>query len=277
VTDEARSRPIPWPRLTLEGLVIVVFILLAFAVDASWARARDAAAERLALQDLGAELADNVERIDRQWLPTHIGTAVATAQVLRALHGLHDEVPPPRQDGQDINAWYVEHVVVPISEHNDIVPEVTLPLSVVSHMTATQTYGPSIASLDVLIQAGGVASLRDPSLRALLAALPAELGDLTDEELFVRDVYYRDIRPRLVGVGNPLTVIEAMGDGYIGEIDVSEELAVREVTLQGSVQLSRALAKRLDLQVNVVSDVRRLRRRFDEIISHPRPPARRAR
>ena len=36
MTDESTSRSDLWSRLSLEGLVIVVSILLAFALDAAW-------------------------------------------------------------------------------------------------------------------------------------------------------------------------------------------------------------------------------------------------
>jgi len=106
----------------------------------------------------------------------------------------------------------------------------------------------------------------DPTLRSLLAALPAELADLADEELFVRDLYYQEVRPRLVGMGNSLTAIEAMGDGSIGGVRVSDRLSLGKVAIRGSEELSRALARRMDLQVNVVGNVRGLRRRFAEIV-----------
>lgn len=68
-----------------------------------------------------------------------------------------------------MGAWYIDQVIIPLNEHDDIVGEVTLRPSVVSAMTADRTYGPSIVSLDVLIQAGGVATLREASLRAAAA------------------------------------------------------------------------------------------------------------
>ncbi len=54
-------------------------------------------------------------------------------------------------------------------------------------------------------------------------------------------------------------------------VSLLERLSQWLQALRGSVELSRALAKRLDLQVNVVTNVRGLRRRFEEIISHPHP------
>lgn len=272
-TDDSGTAPdrvnrslTPWSRLVVEGAVIVVSILLAFGVDAAWDRAQDAAAEQRALSDLRAELTENLDAIHGRWLPAHVATVVATASVLLTLHGIDAELPQAPAQGEGLNTWYLDNVVVPLAEHDEIRAEVTLPASVVSALTATHTYGPSIASLDVLIQAGALASVSDPSLRSLLAALPAELADLTDEELFVRDVYYQEVRPRMAAVGSSLTLIEAMGDGSIGGALVSERLDLGEVTIQGSEELSRALARRTDLQVNVVGNLRGLERRFTEIV-----------
>jgi hypothetical protein len=266
VSERTNSYVVPWSRLLVEGVVIVLSILLAFAVDAAWDRSRDAAAERIVLGDLRSELTENREAIENRWLPNHLATAVATAKVLRALHGLNAEPPMPAARGEGLGEWYLDNVIVPLGEADGVRSEVTLPVSVVSGLTATHTYGPSIASLDVLIQAGALASVTDPSLRALLASLPAVLSDLTDEELFVRNLYYEDVRPRLVGAGNSMTVIEAMGDGAVGGLYVADRVGLREVTLRGSEELARALARRMDLQVNVVGSVRGVERRLAEII-----------
>jgi hypothetical protein len=77
VSERTNSYAVPWSRLLVEGVVIVLSILLAFAVDAAWDRSRDAAAERIVLGDLRSELTENREAIENRWLPNHLATAVA--------------------------------------------------------------------------------------------------------------------------------------------------------------------------------------------------------
>lgn len=119
----------------------------------------------------------------------------------------------------------------------------------------------------ILVQAGALASLSDRTLRARLAALPAELDDLTDEELLVRDFFYREVYPRLAGTGGSMTVVDLIGDGSIGGVSPPEGAISTTIMLQGSAELSRALAKRLDLQFNVVLAVNGMANRFREILS----------
>ena len=51
--------PIAWPRLLVEGLVIVVSILLAFAIDAWWEDRQEAEKARLQIERVVAELESN--------------------------------------------------------------------------------------------------------------------------------------------------------------------------------------------------------------------------
>jgi len=51
--------PIAWPRLLVEGLVIVVSILLAFAIDAWWEDRQEAEVARLQIERVVAELESN--------------------------------------------------------------------------------------------------------------------------------------------------------------------------------------------------------------------------
>ena len=59
------TRSIPWPRILAEGGAIVVSILLAFGIQAWWEGAQEREEERATLQDLRADLVDNVTELDR--------------------------------------------------------------------------------------------------------------------------------------------------------------------------------------------------------------------
>ncbi len=60
----ATTQSLPWKRMTLEGGVIVFSILLAFAIDASWANYEIRKEESETLTALRAEFAANLEQLD---------------------------------------------------------------------------------------------------------------------------------------------------------------------------------------------------------------------
>lgn len=125
-SDSSPRQQIPWLRIGAEGAAIVVSILLAFAIDAWWQRQQEEGDERITLEDLRQELTENVDAIDRRWLPTHIRTATGTARVLRQLHGIDGDMHIPEfHDGESWSSnafrnWYISEVIVPISESTDI-------------------------------------------------------------------------------------------------------------------------------------------------------------
>jgi hypothetical protein len=272
-SDKPSRQAVPWLRIGAEGSAIVLSILLAFAIDAWWQGRQDDRDEYLVLEDLSQELAENVQAIDQRWLPTQVRTATGTARVLRLLHGIDGDMHVPefhegeRWSPDAFRSWYINEVIVPISESTDVRDPVAVPASIMAEVASTQTYGPSLASLEILMQAGALASLSDRTLRSRLAALPAELDDLTDEELLVRDFFYREVYPRLSASGGSMTVVDLIGDGSIGGVSPPEGATSATLMLQGSTELSRALAKRLDLQVNVVVGVNNVANRFREILS----------
>ena len=64
-------QPVDWSRLVIEGLVIVVSILMAFAIDAWWEERRELHEEVLNLTLVAAEISANSERIDNKLQTIH--------------------------------------------------------------------------------------------------------------------------------------------------------------------------------------------------------------
>jgi hypothetical protein len=79
------SHDIPWPRVLVEGGVIVLSILLALAADAAWDRQQDRAAEAELLRSLEAELRLNLAELS-EW-QRGIEATIATADALHSLTG----------------------------------------------------------------------------------------------------------------------------------------------------------------------------------------------
>lgn len=81
--DISTIRQIPWPRILVEGVVIVGSILLAFGIDAWWARKQQAAEEERVLTTLAAEFRTNSALLDArvQW---QAGVQAAVEAILLA-------------------------------------------------------------------------------------------------------------------------------------------------------------------------------------------------
>ena len=77
----AENNTIPWKRLSTEGLVIVVSILLAFAIDAWWEERQEQTAQLERLARVAAEIEVNSVFIERK-IDTLVGAIDATSVYL---------------------------------------------------------------------------------------------------------------------------------------------------------------------------------------------------
>ena len=198
---------LPWKRFAAEAFVIVVSILLALAADAWWEGRNNQARERLALNDLAVELNQNIDQIDNVWLPRHYGTLINSLIVLRSITGLpiesatYDQVLNRLQNNPDwepiIGEFYVNHVLEPSLGSEIVDYPVETPFFVVKGAQVPNTYGPSLAGLDLLFQSGFIGDLQDSELRSRLAALPIELNDLAEEEDLLLNIVFSNLRPEL--------------------------------------------------------------------------------
>ncbi len=76
------TRPIPWLRVFVEGVVIVGSILLAFGIEAGWEVRQERADERQALERLVAEFSV-VDSVLGEWQANHKGVAEASEVLLQ--------------------------------------------------------------------------------------------------------------------------------------------------------------------------------------------------
>jgi len=260
---------IPWNRFAVEAIVIVVSILLAFALDSTWDSAQQVEQEKQALENLAAELGENVNAIDRQWRPRHEDVLVASADLLRRLHGVEGEILPYPAFPPTYSAmtgWYASEVILPVAANPGFVPDLAVELSLIALVTGTHTYNPSIASLDLLIQAGELTTLSDSELRIALAELPVELADLSDEELKARSFFYSDVFPYLRSADGSMVVANLVSSSSVSGAPVPNAISSLPVRLIVSPALVEGLAKRIDLQFNVVSSVSRMQGRLNRVL-----------
>ena len=127
------SAKVPWARVFVEGIVIVVSILLAFGVDAFWDRRSDAEAERRYLRLLDRDLGLMVDQLNES-LDYEEGRASAANRAYDALSG-----------GADL-------------ENEELSEALTL-------ATQRRTLDPPRATYQDLINTGNLRVIRNPDLR----------------------------------------------------------------------------------------------------------------
>ena len=273
------STELPWKRFTAEALVIVVSILLALAADAWWDGRNNEARERLALNDLAVELNQNIDQIDKVWLPRHYGTLIDSLIVLRLITGLpiesatYEQVFNSLENNPDwepiIGQFYVNHVFEPNLGSEIVDYPVEAPFNVVRMAQIANTYGPSLASLDLLFQSGFIGDLQDSELRSRLAALPTELNDLAEEEDLLLNIVFSKLRPELDGsISDGISLALLSKNIYLFRFapDLAEDLRMVTVTIQPSEELARVLAERMAQNLTVILQMNVIRRQFVEIL-----------
>jgi hypothetical protein len=147
-------KQIPWLRVVVEGAVIVISILLAFAVDATWDARQARALERDALQRLDAEFAQ-IDPVLVRWQGHHV-------EVLEASMILLKHAAPDAQPGA-------------LTE--DSIARLISPIRFV------WTVDPPLATLNALESSGRLAAIRSQELLTQLASWRALLVDLQGDEL----------------------------------------------------------------------------------------------
>ncbi len=149
------ARKIPWRRVFLEGAVIVVSILLAFAIDAWWSDRIDQRREREQLFSMLTEFR-------------------------ASLSGL-DEVLASVQE----HAKNVESLIALLKAAGD--KPVMVPGSLLGSAITWRTSDVSTSTLDALMASGDLNLLSNVELRAKLAGFPAFLLDVTEDEIIAQN------------------------------------------------------------------------------------------
>jgi len=174
-------------RFVAEGLVIVVSILAAFALDTWWERAQERENERETLAALGSEFREARAEIERRrGNQRRILTAVSTVT-----DSLHRSLEEGRQSLS--------------------VSDTLLALAYIPPTTSV-----ALGTLQGLIGSGQLGVIRSGDLRARLGAWGAEFDELREEELDSRALAYgefdRTLRERMNTYG-----LWAIGDSMLND------------------------------------------------------------
>ena len=146
---------IPWKRLTAEGGAIVLSILLAFAIDASWDERQERVEERETLEALQSDFESNRE---------------AASNVISIHATFEDRVARlARMTRQEVLAL-PEDSVGPL----------------IAALAAPGTFDPATGTVDALIGAGKLGLLREAELRQALTRFLSLVEDAQEDSRYMQ-------------------------------------------------------------------------------------------
>jgi len=182
------GQPMPYRRVVVEGLVIIVSILLAFGIEAWWGERQERIQRGALMEDLESEIVSNVTSLE---------------------------------DALGLQRLRVERIEIIL---NELTPEasgvsrdslVTLQAAVL----VNPSYDASWGILDLLIQSGDLALLENRDLRAKLAGIKARANDYLSNQDWI--LQRQAVPEVLYGTGSLVMDYSAVipGDQVITEAD----------------------------------------------------------
>ncbi len=159
------NRQVPWLRVFVEGVVIVVSILMAFALEAWWggqqrAKEEDEVLRALLVEFNGAEV--ELDRVEQR----HAEVVSGADAILEQLRGAATS-------------------------------DATVSISALASLFLTPTADPQRGTLDALIASGSLDLIRSQALQSRLADWPAALGDYQEDEQAARSFVLEALTPGL--------------------------------------------------------------------------------
>lgn len=188
------TKQVPWFRVLVEGVVIVVSILLAFGIDAWWDRAVERREVQEELENVYAEFESNLSSVDYQ---IHLLERVRVAS---------------------------EHVADEIRESSG--GALSLPDSLVWLVSIFPTIDPSLGAVDALVNSGRLAAIEDPALRSVLAGLRGRFDDAIEGQLTAKDLYFEQLYPQ-VDESVPMDGWDWIGIDFFSKRRIGEPLPHR--------------------------------------------------
>ena len=207
----ANARQIPWRRILVEGAVIVVSILLAFAIDAWWTNHIEQQREREQLVSMRAEFQAGLLGLD---------------EVLTSVQG---------------HAENVESFIALLKAAGD--EPALIPGPLLGSAITWRTSDVSTSTLDALMASGDLNLLRNVELRANLAGLPAFLLDVTEDEIIAKNFAETEMSIFLAREGLA-EIAYAHRPGVQGHDDIQGLSAPSEINVLSSPELIGFLTAR---------------------------------
>ena len=206
-------------KLALEGLVVVVSILIAFALDAWWdeRQLEQETAEDLAIVEY--ELAENIRLV--QITMDIMNQVVAASRELVAQLKAH-----------------------PDSDTVDVADNVLF-WSLFSH----PTFDPSLGGTDAWIATGRLQGLKSAELRQRLASVRGKVADVVEEQRIAREISVQQIYPL---VKNQVGDLELIEDIYHAGLGARQSTGVRPPSQSGVISVPNSSALRFLLQTKTL-------------------------
>jgi hypothetical protein len=223
--------------LLAEGVVIVVSIVLAFALDAWWDDVAEGRQLRQQLGSVQAEVRGNRDLVLFQvdLMERMIGAGEALVEAMDSAASRGGEVSVP-----DTLAW--------------------LPL-------ANPTLDASLGAIDALVGSGQLALIRDPTLRSRLAGLRDRIEDAVEEQEQALTVYYDHFYPRLIesGYRTSPVVSQSIFDYWVERVPGRPAQSFGMVEFPADPALAETLRERLLLYAISVEEMRALLTVLDDL------------
>jgi hypothetical protein len=229
------ERRLPWVRILVEGAVIVVSILLAFALDAWW----DARRERVELlEDLASVTEEVRSNLDVLALESRFhGTAVSSIDDLLA-----------RIDAAEDGVW------------------LTLPDTIASFaIVFPPLVDPSTGALDALVAGGGLSRIRDRRLQRILGNVGALVEDVQDGERGARRLAMEELVPLFWDSPDLASAIGRSGE-YRERGLADTALPTREIRLPNVPGLTNRLLLRRAWVASSIRSIERLQADLEEAL-----------
>ena len=187
----ADSNSIPWSRISVEAVAIVISILLAFSIDAWWDGRKDQLEEREILFGLEVEFVDLKERLDRYARFNRTGVDFIEQYLSESVSDM---------ELKSIESTFVSATVVNVLDQG--------------------------GAIEALLASGRLEKIADGEIRARLTKWPDWLDDIHTNDLSARSYALREITPFLASHGFPARVCpegafygcsetEAVPDSYL--------------------------------------------------------------
>lgn len=168
---EHSSRSIQWRRVVVESGAVVLSILLAFSIDASWDQHRERVQESALLRGILADFkASRPNLAERAELARRMATNTALLLDL-------------------VSAW-------------DGTKPLSVPDSLILGVLGGPTYEPDTNTLEAALGSGEIESIRSDEIRAELATWRRSLLDTTEDEVEVRRLTNEQLVPTLARAMN---------------------------------------------------------------------------
>ena len=206
-------------KLALEGVVVVISILIAFALDAWW---NDRQLEQETAEDLAIvqfELAENIRLIGV--------TTDIIDEVLEAKNVLIDEL-----------------LAQPDSAMVEV-DDTTIWWAIFNNPTLDLSFG----ATDAWIADGRLGALSSPMLRQRLASVRGKVGDVVEEQQVAREISVHGIYPL---IQDDIGDIELVQEIVRAGLQARQSTSVQEISGSGTIAIPNSNALRFLLRVRSI-------------------------